>query len=151
MTRIRPANLDPDVRLLNALADPTRLAIVRQLAADTETCACDFTSCCDVSQPTVSHHLRVLREAGVVVSERIGQRIYYRLAPGTADRLGAVARSLLPGGLVTVGKRESLFGLFHRDGVPPLTDWEAVREETWTQRHREQEAREKTAGSDDEP
>lgn len=103
MTRLRPVNLDPEIRLLTALADPTRLAIVRQLAADTETCACDFTSCCDVSQPTVSHHLRVLREAGVVVSERIGQRIYYRLAPGTADRLGAVARSLLPGGLLTVG------------------------------------------------
>ncbi len=48
-------------------------------------------------------------------------------------------------------KRESLFGLFHRDGMPPLTDWEAVREGTWTERHREQEAREKTAGSDDEP
>lgn len=104
MTRTRPANLDPEVRLLAALADPTRLAIVRQLAADTETCACDFTSCCDVSQPTVSHHLRVLREAGVVVSERIGQRIYYRLAPETAERLGSVARSLLPGGLVTMGE-----------------------------------------------
>jgi DNA-binding transcriptional ArsR family regulator len=103
MTRIRPANFDPEVRLLAALADPTRLAIVRQLAADTETCACDFTACCDVSQPTVSHHLRVLREAGVVVSERIGQRIYYRLAPDTAERLGSVARSLLPGGLVPVG------------------------------------------------
>ncbi len=104
MTRTRPANLDPEVRLLAALADPTRLAIVRQLAADTETCACDFTSCCDVSQPTVSHHLRVLREAGVVVSERIGQRIYYRLAPDTAERLGSIARSLLPGGLVTMGE-----------------------------------------------
>jgi DNA-binding transcriptional ArsR family regulator len=102
MTRIRPVNFDPEIRLLAALADPTRLAIVRQLAADTETCACDFTACCDVSQPTVSHHLRVLREAGVVVSERIGQRIYYRLAPDTAERLGSVARSLLPGGLVTV-------------------------------------------------
>ena len=102
MTQIRHVNFDPEVRLLAALADPTRLAIVRQLAADTETCACDFTACCDVSQPTVSHHLRVLREAGVVVSERIGQRIYYRLAPDTAERLGSVARSLLPGGLVTV-------------------------------------------------
>jgi ArsR family transcriptional regulator len=103
MTRTGAVNLDPEVRLLAALADPTRLAIVRQLAADTETCACDFTSCCDVSQPTVSHHLRVLREAGVVISERVGQRIYYRLAPDAAERLGSVARSLLPGGLVTVG------------------------------------------------
>jgi DNA-binding transcriptional ArsR family regulator len=102
MTRTRTTSLDPDVRLLAALADPTRLAIVHQLAGDVETCACDFTSCCDVSQPTVSHHLRVLREAGIVTSERRGQWIFYRLAPETAERLGAVARSLVPGGLVTV-------------------------------------------------
>ena len=53
-----------------------------------ETCACDFTSCCDVGQPTVSHHLRVLRDAGVVTSERRGQWIFYRLAPDVAERLG---------------------------------------------------------------
>jgi DNA-binding transcriptional ArsR family regulator len=102
MARTRTTSLDPEVRLLAALADPTRLAIVRQLAQDIETCACDFTSCCDVGQPTVSHHLRVLREAGVVTSERRGQWIFYRLSPETADRLGAVARTLVPGGLVTV-------------------------------------------------
>jgi ArsR family transcriptional regulator len=104
MTRTRSTSLDPDVRLLAALADPTRLAILRQLAADAETCACDFTSCCNVGQPTVSHHLRVLREAGVVTAERRGQWIFYRLDPSTAERLGALARSLLPGGLVTVGE-----------------------------------------------
>jgi ArsR family transcriptional regulator len=102
MTRTRTSSLDPEVRLLAALADPTRLAIVRQLAQDMETCACDFTSCCDVGQPTVSHHLRVLREAGIVTSERRGQWIFYKLAPETAERLGAVARTLVPGGLVTV-------------------------------------------------
>jgi ArsR family transcriptional regulator len=93
---------DPEIRLLSALADPTRLAIVRQLARDTETCACDLTDCCDVGQPTVSHHLRVLREAGVVASERRGQWIFYRLAPDVADRLGALARDLVPGGLIPV-------------------------------------------------
>jgi ArsR family transcriptional regulator len=103
MTRTRTTSQDPEIRLLAALADPTRLAIVRQLAEDVETCACDFTSCCDVGQPTVSHHLRVLREAGIVTSERRGQWIFYRLAPETAQRLGGIARSLLPGGLVTVG------------------------------------------------
>ena len=102
MTRTRASDLDPDIRLLSALADPTRLAIVRQLAVEVETCACDFTACCDVGQPTVSHHLRVLREAGLVTSERRGQWIFYRLAPPAAERLGAIARSLLPGGLVTV-------------------------------------------------
>ena len=85
-----------------ALADPTRLAIVRQLANGSETCACDFTATCDVGQPTVSHHLRVLREAGVVTSDRRGQWIFYRLSPDTAERLGAIARGLVPGGLVTI-------------------------------------------------
>lgn len=101
MTRARTTSVDPEVRLLAALADPTRLAIVRQLAQEVETCACNFSSCCDVSQPTVSHHLRVLREAGIVTSERRGQWIYYRLAPETAERLGTVATSLVPGGPVT--------------------------------------------------
>jgi ArsR family transcriptional regulator len=85
---------DPDVRLLQALADPTRLAIVRELAGAAEVCACDFSSCCDVRQPTVSHHLKVLREAGVVESERRGTWIYYRLAPAAAERLRELAAVL---------------------------------------------------------
>ena len=100
MTRARATSLDPDVRLLAALADPTRLAIVRQLSTDTEVCACNFTSCCDVGQPTVSHHLRVLREAGIVTGERRGQWIFYRLDPTAADRLGDIARNLVPGALI---------------------------------------------------
>jgi len=91
---------DPEIRLLSALADPTRLAIVRELAATNETCACDFTSTCDVGQPTVSHHLKVLREAGVVTSQRRGQWIYYRLAPDVAVRLASIAGGLIPGGLI---------------------------------------------------
>lgn len=98
----RTITQDPDVRLLSALADPTRLAIVRDLAEGDETCACDFTAACDVGQPTVSHHLRVLREAGVVTSERRGQWIYYRLAPDVAVRLATIARGLVPGGLIPV-------------------------------------------------
>jgi DNA-binding transcriptional ArsR family regulator len=47
-----------DIKILQAIAEPTRLAIVRQLASDGEVCACDFTDCCGVSQPTVSHHLK---------------------------------------------------------------------------------------------
>lgn len=102
MARSRSTTLDPDIRLLSALADPTRLAIVRQLAAERETCACDFTSCCDVGQPTVSHHLRVLREAGIVSSERRGSWIFYQLVPDVAERLAAIAGSLVPGGLIPV-------------------------------------------------
>jgi ArsR family transcriptional regulator len=94
--------IDPDVQLLQALADPTRLAIVRELASEPEICACDLTDCCGVRQPTVSHHLKVLREAGVVLAERQGTWIYYRLDPTAADRLARVAQGLLPGGLIPV-------------------------------------------------
>jgi ArsR family transcriptional regulator, arsenate/arsenite/antimonite-responsive transcriptional repressor len=86
--------IDPDVRLFQALADPTRLAIVRELAGAPEVCACDFTTCCDVRQPTVSHHLKVLREAGIVEAERRGTWIYYRLAPTVSDRLRSFASEL---------------------------------------------------------
>jgi ArsR family transcriptional regulator len=67
---------------------------VRELAEADQVCACDFTSCCDVRQPTVSHHLRILREAGVIESERRGTSIFYRLAPAAADRLRAFAAEL---------------------------------------------------------
>jgi len=86
-----------DVQILQAIAEPTRLAIVRQLASDGEVCACDFTDCCDVSQPTVSHHLKVLREAGVVGAERRGTWIYYRLEPKAASRVAALGHLLSAG------------------------------------------------------
>lgn len=92
---------DPDARLLHALADPMRLAIVRQLAVERETCACDLTVGIDRSQPTVSHHLRVLREAGVVSAERRGTWIYYALEPAAVERLARLARELTPAGLGT--------------------------------------------------
>ncbi len=85
---------DPDVMLLSALADPARLSIVRQLAATEDVCACDFTECCTVSQPTISHHLKVLREAGVVVSQRQGTNIVYSLSPDFAQRWAGVGASL---------------------------------------------------------
>ena len=88
---------DPDVRLLQAAADPTRLAILRQLSAGEAVCACDFTACCDVAQPTVSHHLKVLREAGWVIAERRGSWVWYTLQPDAAERFRVLASSLLPG------------------------------------------------------
>ena len=89
-----PKSTDPDVRLLAALADPARLAIVRQLASDGSVCACDFSACTGLSQPTVSHHLRVLREAGLVRGERQGTWIYYYLDRAVAGRLAAIAGEL---------------------------------------------------------
>jgi ArsR family transcriptional regulator len=93
-------SIEPDVRLLAALADPVRLDILHELAGNTEVCACDFTDCCDVSQPTVSHHLKILREAGVVLSERRGNSIFYRISPDLIGRLSTIAQGLVPGGLV---------------------------------------------------
>jgi ArsR family transcriptional regulator, arsenate/arsenite/antimonite-responsive transcriptional repressor len=95
-------NPDPEIRFLQALADPVRLSIVRQIATcDGGVCACDFVECCDVSQPTISHHLRVLREAGVVTSERRGTNIVYSLAPDLAEQWSRIGASL--SGLVAIG------------------------------------------------
>jgi ArsR family transcriptional regulator len=88
---------DPDIKLLQAAADPTRLAILRQLSTDGAVCACDFTDCCAVHQPTVSHHLRVLREAGWVNTERLGTSIYYAIRPEAIDRFRELAGGLSAG------------------------------------------------------
>ena len=87
-------SLDPDVRLLRAIADPVRLSIVRQLSAQGTVCACDFMACVALSQPTISHHLRVLREAGWVTTERRGTWIHYALAPSAVERLRTLAGEL---------------------------------------------------------
>ena len=84
---------DPDVELLQAIADPVRLSILRQLASSPgSVCACDFTECCSVSQPTVSHHLKVLFDAGLVDREKRGSWVWYRVVPDRLDALrGAIA------------------------------------------------------------
>ena len=87
---------DPDVLLLQAAADPTRLAILRQLSDAGEVCACDFTACCGVSQPTVSHHLRVLREAGWISGDRRGTWIWYSLRPEAVARFRELAGGVGP-------------------------------------------------------
>lgn len=89
---------DPDARLLQGAADPTRLAILRQLAGSDGVCACDFTACCAVAQPTVSHHLKVLRESGWVRSERRASWVYYFLRPEAVERFLAIAGELVLGG-----------------------------------------------------
>jgi DNA-binding transcriptional ArsR family regulator len=89
---------DSEVVLLQALADANRLAIVRKLVQEGEAGAGEFTACCEVAQPTISHHLKVLREAGVVATTRRGTSIRYRLHPETMARLAALLSSLAPAG-----------------------------------------------------
>ena len=74
------------------LADPTRLRLLSLIAATGEACAaCDLVEPLGVSQPTVSHHLKVLREAGLVESEKRGRWVYYRPVP---ERLAVLSRAL---------------------------------------------------------
>jgi ArsR family transcriptional regulator, arsenate/arsenite/antimonite-responsive transcriptional repressor len=85
MSEEPPGEMD----VLRALAHPVRWGILQRLAAEPGICACDFTEFFDVSQPTISVHLKVLREAGLVTSKRIGTTICYSIAPGQLARLGA--------------------------------------------------------------
>jgi ArsR family transcriptional regulator len=73
--------------VFKALADPTRVSIVNRLAATSEVCVCDLTAAFDLSQPTISHHLRLLRDAGLIEVERRGTWAYYRLVPEAIERL----------------------------------------------------------------
>src|SRR5437588_626982 len=80
--RVVHADYGAEAAVFAALSDEHRLAIVASLAqTDGEICVCDFTDCLPLNQPAVSHHLRVLRESGLVTSERRGTWVYYRLAP----------------------------------------------------------------------
>ncbi len=89
---------DPEVCLLQAAADSTRLAILRQLSADGPTCACDLGACCTgLSQSTVSHHLKVLREAGWIEGQRRGTWIWYRIREEAVARFAALSGSIRPG------------------------------------------------------
>ncbi|HXC84752.1 MAG TPA: metalloregulator ArsR/SmtB family transcription factor [Trebonia sp.] len=89
-----PEEVPEDVEVLRALAHPVRWGIVRRLAAEPGICACDFTEFFDVSQPTISAHLKVLREAGLVTTQRNGTTICYSIASGRLARLGALITDL---------------------------------------------------------
>ena len=78
---------------LRVLADPVRLQIVSLLASTSEACVCDLTPAVGVSQPTVSHHLRVLADAGLIDREQRGRWAFYRLRP---EPLRLVADALVP-------------------------------------------------------
>ncbi|MFC4013898.1 ArsR/SmtB family transcription factor [Nonomuraea purpurea] len=83
-----------EIDVLRALAHPVRLGIVRRLAREPDTCACDFTDEFEVSQPTISAHLKVLREAGVVTTRREGNTICYSLAPRTLTDVASMLNEL---------------------------------------------------------
>lgn len=83
---------DQTSELMKALADPTRLTMIASLwKADAPICICDFTAGLGLSQPTISHHMGRLKDAGLVDSEKRGIWIYYRLR----DKLAPATRRIL--------------------------------------------------------
>lgn len=82
-------------RMFKALADPVRLRLLSLIASHEggEACVCDLTGPFDVSQPTISHHLKVLREAGLVGSERRGTWVYYWVLPAALAQLSSLLQA----------------------------------------------------------
>lgn len=79
-------------RVFKAMGDPVRLRLLSLIAshAGGEACVCDLSGVFEVSGPTISHHLRVLREAGLITGERRGTWIYYRTVPAALGRLAGL-------------------------------------------------------------
>jgi ArsR family transcriptional regulator len=90
------AKVDASVETLKALADPTRLQMMGVLKqAKDPVCICDFTAAFDLSQPTISHHMSKLRDAGLVEVTKSGIWAYYRLARNLDARTRAMLDVLL--------------------------------------------------------
>jgi ArsR family transcriptional regulator, arsenate/arsenite/antimonite-responsive transcriptional repressor len=85
-------------RLLKALADPTRLRLVSMVAAHDggEACVCDLTQPLGLTQPTISHHLKILVDAGIFTRDKRGVWAYYALVPSALDALSAVLSTAGP-------------------------------------------------------
>lgn len=79
-TRFDDERLEAQERRLEALADPTRLRMVHLLARHEALCVCEIEAAFELGQPTISHHLRILRDAGLVEVQRRGTWAYYSLA-----------------------------------------------------------------------
>jgi ArsR family transcriptional regulator len=79
-------------QVFKALGDPVRLRLVSLIGAHQggEVCVCDLNAAFSLTQPTISHHLKVLREAGIIDSQRRGTWVYYRLVPAALERMAAL-------------------------------------------------------------
>ncbi|MGW3033456.1 ArsR/SmtB family transcription factor [Streptomyces sp. NPDC001178] len=100
------APLDEDqaadlARVFKALGDPVRLRLMSMIASrgvGGEVCVCELTPAFDLSQPTISHHLKLLRQAGLIDCERRGTWVYYWVLPGVLDKLAAFLTTPQPAG-----------------------------------------------------
>ena len=89
---LSPAQADVLSRGFKAVADPIRLRLLSLIASypTGEACVCDLTTSFELTGPTISHHLKVLREAGLITGERRGTWVYYRAVPDAMRQLSAV-------------------------------------------------------------
>lgn len=95
-TKLVKRSFDKQADLFKVLSDPHRVRILAAIAqTQDEVCVCDLTAGLPLEQPTVSHHLRVLRTAGLVTSERRGTWVYYRLAPEAKALLADAVSAIL--------------------------------------------------------
>lgn len=92
--RLASAPLDDEraaqlAKVFKALGDPVRLRLLSMIASREggEVCVCEMTPAFDLSQPTISHHLKLLRQAGLIDCERRGTWVYYWVLPGVLDQL----------------------------------------------------------------
>jgi ArsR family transcriptional regulator len=87
--RVDDAAAEALARMFKALADPTRVKLLSMIAAadGREACICDLTEPVGLAQPTISHHMKVLTEAGLVSREQRGKWAYFSLVPGILESL----------------------------------------------------------------
>ena len=92
---LSPAQAEEAARLLKVLADPVRLRVLSLILSTDgdEACVCDLTDAFDLTQPTMSHHLKVLHDAGLVDREKRGVWVYYKARP---EALAALAGMFVP-------------------------------------------------------
>ncbi|MET9604113.1 metalloregulator ArsR/SmtB family transcription factor [Streptomyces sp. NPDC006512] len=85
-------------KVFKALGDPVRLRLLSMIASRDggEVCVCELTPAFELSQPTISHHLKLLRQAGLVDCERRGTWVYYWVLPQALERLAAVLKAPQP-------------------------------------------------------
>ena len=95
------ADCVPFARMFKALGDPVRLRLLSLIASHSggEACVCDISGTFDLSQPTISHHLKTLRSAGILDSERRGSWVYYRVIPSALQQLSTILQ--VEGGTAT--------------------------------------------------
>ncbi|MGW5657843.1 ArsR/SmtB family transcription factor [Streptomyces humi] len=89
-------------KVFKALGDPVRLRLMSMIASrgeGGEVCVCELTPAFDLSQPTISHHLKLLRQAGLIDCERRGTWVYYWVLPGVLDQLAAFLTTTQPVGV----------------------------------------------------